>query len=187
MMLPLAFAQGEQADKSVDTCVANFCLGNKELTFQSLKKEYGSGGSVSLDGDQKRLCYYDDQQKLWFLLEFNIHSHTRRTALETIFVSAEKICTKKIAPLSFLQDLKTNGDIRVGMPETELLNLKGQPTRVDSSVEREKQSRVSYAGTLYAPRFGEKVLVFLSDDQSKFNFFYITDGKIKSIWVSDAE
>jgi len=186
MTTPLGWAEGNQVKQPVDTCIASLCLEKKDLTYQRLKKELGSGAPVTLRGDRKTLCFFDDQQALWLLLKFDTHSYYRQAALETIFVSTEQICTEKATPLATLKELKTNGGARVGMTETELLKLKGQPTRTVDSVKREMESQISYSDTLRAPRFGEKVFIY-QEDRIQSNSFYISGGKVKSIWVSDAE
>lgn len=184
------WAEGTNEKFPVDTCIGNICLEKKNFTYQSTKKLFGVGSVATVGRDEidkRKLCYFDAQQQMWVLLEFDTHSNYRQVALETIFVSTEQVCAVKTSPSLTLHEFKTNGGIRVGMDEAVLIKLKGQPARIDDSVEREKNARFSFRDTLRAPRFGEKVFVYVNSDRVQFNFFYINDGKVKSILVSDSE
>ena len=177
------------AASAPDSCLGKFCLLDKQWTESEVVNRFGPGKESlqGKDGLSVSHCYFLPREKLWLELTFDRRQPFQgKVDLKDIFLTSETLCEQHFQAKEPLDHLMTTSGITVGADEDDVLQLKSTPTRVDDSVARQERNP-AYGDTKYAVRYGEKVLVYRKPSDLGFNFFYISNGKVKSIWLSMSE
>lgn len=175
-------------EKNPESCIGEFCLNNKSIPESDLVSRFGPGfvhkknSSKKID---KKHCYYVPEQNVW--VEFGIDYHNMSGSIVSIFISREPLCEKKFVPKKAFQTLATSRNIHIGTLSEDIIRTYGQPTRIDDSAKREKQTPI-YKTTYYAAVYGSPVLVYLSNAQDLLtSFFYTKKGLVHSMLITISE
>jgi hypothetical protein len=170
-------------------CVAGICLERSNVSVESVRRKLGMGFVSRRRGDAegKSYCYYDRVNKIWVEFTFsskNSHSDTKNPRLEGITLTTVAMCTKSAeSQISFEPRA---GALRIGQSESGLVQIMGNPNRIDDAILREKKTP-EIAQTRYSARFGERVYVYDRENDLGFVFVFIRNGRISTIWQSISE
>lgn len=177
-----------KAEQLPDLCVAKICLGVEQVNEKSLVKNYGEGKrqlGMGNDPSVVRRCFYDKTQNLW--LEFTFDKHSIVAELSDIFVSSQSLCEKTFVPKKSFPKIVLKNGLVIGSLDRDVIKVKGKPNRVDEN-EKSNSSKL-LEKTYFSSIYGETVLVYdySERDENEMNYFYISNGKIKTIWLSISE
>ncbi len=205
VLLPLllaafpAFADG--AGNKVGTCMAGICL-ETPLTQKDIVAKYGPGRAhfvhVGTELESGTRCYYDPRQDLY--IEFNFDKHQQQAVvynsdLTEIMVSSVPMCEKKYKPKQPFPKFATEYGLTIGSTEAEVHAAMGKPADIWNMAEIEKSnlktwsSREALMRAYRTTDYGETALHYPPAEKNSLllNSFYISQGKVKSIHLSDSE
>jgi len=180
-------------------CIANICL-ETSITQKDIVAKYGPGRTHVSGGkplETVTRCYYDPKQDLY--IEFNFDKHLQEMVrynsdLAGIMVSLIPMCPKRYKPTHSFPRLSTEYGLTIGSTEAEVRTAMGKPNMVQdmAEVERSGLSRHTHEELMRAydtPDYGETALFYNPDPEHNllFNYFYISQGKVKSIHLNASE
>ncbi len=216
LALPFSASGAENkqaAGKKPDKCIAEICL-ETPVTQEDIVAKYGPGREyvpmvnfagestgwkevVKPDDDVTQRCYYDPSQHLY--IEFDFDKHQQRQVvynsdLVTITVSTVTMCDKKFTPKQPFPPFKTEHGVGIGATEAEVQAAMGKP---DDTINMKDHERVNLAHRTHealmrdheSAEYGETALYYNPDPQHSLleDLFFISDGKVKSIRLSNSE
>jgi hypothetical protein len=193
LILCNAPANASEEPGRLEKCIGGICLEQKGLTEQKLVERFGQGKLYAPDPEDPDFvvrCYYEPSQDAWIEFKFDRRkNYFNPYQLITIFVSREPLCEKTSTPAKPFAELKTRSGLKLGSAEQEIVRVKGPPSRVADAVLRETKNPKLKSKSPYAAKYGEKVYVYGKDPEGDLlaNSYHVTDGKIKSIWLSVSE
>ena len=187
-----------QAGNKASTCIAKLCLATP-LSQKEIVAQYGEGRKRVSGGatdESVSRCYYDPKQDLY--VEFNFDKHVQdqvvyNSDLTQVMVSRVPMCEKSFKPKHPFPKFVTELGLTIGSTEAEVQAAMGKPNRVGAAEDRSKRSTPTSHDELMrgydAPDYGETSLFYSPDQQHDLlaNFFYISQGKVKSILLSVSE
>lgn len=201
------------ADSKTSKCMAEICL-KTPVTQEDIVAKYGTGREyVHIDlvetggpghkyvrkpnPDLVKRCYYDPKQDLYVEFSFDKHQQQEvvyNSDLIEIMVSSVPMCPKKYTPKQPFPPFKTENGISVGATEAEVQAVMGKPLNTISIAQREQtmskyNSHEELMREYDATEYGENGLYYSPDPQHSLleNLVYISQGKVKSILLSNSE
>ncbi len=217
LLLPLLLALPAAAycaDGKTSKCVAEICL-KTSITQEDIVAKYGPGREyahvdlVETDGpghkrvpkpnpDLVKRCYYDPKQDLY--IEFSFDKHQQKEVvynsdLIEIMVSSVPMCSKKYTPKQPFPPFKTEHGVGVGATEAEVQAAMGKPGDTISIAYREQlmskhDSHEELMREYDSTEYGENGLYYAPPDSQRdllYDLFYVSQGKVKSILLSNTE
>ncbi len=198
LLLPIMLACPAMASAvgKADKCMAGICLESK-TNQKMLVAKYGPGRlrkEPGADADTMQRCYYDKKQGLYIEFTFDKHAELNTDSdLTTIMVSSVPMCPKRYAPKKPFQKFVTESGLRVGLTEAEVEAIKGKPDRIDDVAGKEQKNYANFTQEelmqdyLSSAYGGVKWMYLPPEDDLLLNGLYISDGKVKSLLLSDSE
>ena len=168
-------------------CVSGFCVADARATERALVQQLGTGHRVHRPDDVGHSrCYFDVAVGVWADFTFAGREEALGSGgLRGIMLTEEAICDGTDNLRKVRLDRQLAG-ASIGMSLGEVLALLGLPTRIDDAKAREAQDP-SLADTRYSRRFGEIVYVYDEPEEFGFTFIFFRNGRVRTIWFSNAE
>lgn len=180
--------------------MAGICL-ETPLTQKDIVAKYGPGRArfvhVGTELESGTRCYYDPSQDLY--IEFNFDKHQQQEVvynsdLTEIMVSSVPMCEKKYKPKQPFPKFATEYGLTIGATEAEVHAAMGEPAKIWDMAELEKlnlreRTRESLVRSYDTTDYGKTMLLYSPPEKNTllFNSIYISQGKVKSIHLSDSE
>jgi hypothetical protein len=176
------------AKPPVERCVAAVCLRDPQLTEDVFVKRFGSG-VASADRDEPgrhHHCFFLGPSSRWVRFTFEPDSPQRTAELVSILVSHVELCAPRVSPMEDVGLAATEDRIALGQTQADIERILGRPQRTDQVEKNAASIPAAVSDILYSARLGQTRLVYESENDTLFNFFYLMpSGKIGSIFLAD--
>ncbi|WP_073463650.1 hypothetical protein [Rhizobacter sp. OV335] len=181
----VSFAASASAQPPVQRCAGAVCLREPHLTEDAFVEKFGTG-AVLTDADEPRRhqhCFFLGASSRWILFTFERASTQRTSELVSILISSIELCTMRVPPKMRMGQAATEGGVALGHQRADIERVLGRPHRLDQVAEG--SSSASNIND-YSPRLGRTRLVYEIENDTLFNFFYLSDsGELSSILLAD--
>ena len=177
------------AKPPVERCAGAVCLRDPHLTEDAFVERFGRG-MVSTDEDEPRRhrhCFFLAASSRWILFTFERDSAQRTAELVSVLVSSVELCAEHVPPKGDLGLAATEDGIVLGQSRMEIERILGRPHRTDRVAQDAANIPVAVADITYSSRLGRTRLVYEIENDTLFNFFYLTaSGELSSIHLADS-
>lgn len=188
VVLSFLFSSCAYAEGSPELCLGKICLEQAKVNERTLVERFGEGRKRYGGGDDRSVvlrCYYDPKQNLWVEFTFDKNGQAFGTNLKQIFVTNEQHCPKNFIPKVSFEKMETEAGIAVGSTQQHIVRIKGKPTSISPKVQNYQGSIDEYFSGHYGEM--EYSYEYSERNENENNVYFVTDGKVKSIWISNDE
>jgi len=176
------------APPPMQRCAGAVCLREPHLTEDAFVEKFGTG-AVLTDADEPgrhQHCFFLGASSRWILFTFERASTQRTSELVSILISSVELCSMRVLPKRSLGQAATEGGIALGHQRADIERVLGRPHRLDQVANKVAEGSSAAANIDYSPRLGRTRLVYEIDNDTLFNFFYLSDcGELSSILLAD--